>query len=50
MEALKKQEKDGKISEDEHRVLHDQMQKLTDEHVKKADDALAAKEKEIMQV
>lgn len=50
MESLKKQEKDGKISEDEHHVLHDQMQKLTDEHVKKVDDALAAKEKEIMQV
>ncbi len=50
MESLKKQEKDGKISEDEHRVLHDQVQKLTDEHVKKVDDALAAKEKEIMQV
>src|ERR1044072_4870364 len=50
MESLKKQEKDGKISEDEHRVLHDQMQKLTDEHVKKVDDALGTKEKEIMQV
>ena len=50
MESLKKQEKDGKISEDEHRALHDQVQKLTDEHVKKVDDALAAKEKEIMQV
>jgi ribosome recycling factor len=50
MESLKKQEKDGKISEDEHRGLHDQVQKLTDEHVKKVDDALAAKEKEIMQV
>jgi ribosome recycling factor len=50
MESLKKQEKDGKISEDEHRGLHDQMQKLTDDHVKKVDEALAAKEKEIMQV
>jgi len=50
MESLKKQEKDGKISEDEHRGLHDQMQKLTDEHVKKVDEALATKEKEIMQV
>jgi ribosome recycling factor len=50
MESLKKQEKDGKISEDEHHKLHDQVQKLTDEHVKKVDDALAAKEKEIMQV
>lgn len=50
MEFLKKQEKDGKISEDEHRALHDQVQKLTDEHVKKVDEALAIKEKEIMQV
>jgi ribosome recycling factor len=50
MEFLKKQEKDGKISEDEHRKLHDEVQKLTDGHVKKVDDALAAKEKEILQV
>jgi ribosome recycling factor len=50
MEFLKKQEKDGKISEDEHRKLHDEVQKLTDVHVKKVDDGLAAKEKEIMQV
>jgi len=44
------QEKDGKISQDEHHGLTDQMQKLTDEHVKKVDDGLAAKEKEILQV
>ena len=50
MEFLKKQEKEGKISEDEHRKLHDEVQKLTDGHVKKVDDTLAAKEKEIMQV
>lgn len=50
MEMLKKQEKDGKISQDEHKGLHDQVQKLTDEHIKKVDEALAAKEKEIMQV
>jgi ribosome recycling factor len=50
MDSLKKLEKDGKISEDEHHGLTDQMQKLTDEHVKKVDDALAAKEKEILQV
>ncbi len=50
MEFLKKQEKDGKISEDEHRKLHDEVQKLTDGHVKKVDETLAAKEKEIMQV
>jgi ribosome recycling factor len=50
MDFLKKLEKDGKIAEDEHRTLSDQMQKLTDEHVKKVDDSLATKEKEILQV
>jgi ribosome recycling factor len=50
MDSLKKLEKDGKISQDEHHGLNDQAQKLTDEHVKKVDDALAAKEKEILQV
>jgi ribosome recycling factor len=50
MDFLKKQEKDGKINEDEHHGLTDQMQKLTDDHVKKVDEALATKEKEILQV
>jgi len=50
MDSLKKLEKDGKISQDEHHGLTDQAQKLTDEHVTKVDDALAAKEKEILQV
>ncbi|MDY0883032.1 ribosome recycling factor [Dongia soli] len=50
MDMLKKSEKDGDISQDEHRGLSDQMQKLTDDHIKRVDEALAAKEKEIMQV
>jgi ribosome recycling factor len=50
MDFLKKQEKDGKIAEDEHHDLNDQVQKLTDEHVKKVDETLATKEKEILQV
>jgi ribosome recycling factor len=50
MDFLKKLEKDHDISEDEHKKLADQMQKLTDEHVKKVDEALATKEKEILQV
>ena len=50
MDFLKKQEKDGNISQDEHHDLNDQVQKLTDEHVKKVDEALATKEKEILQV
>jgi len=50
METLKKMEKDGKISEDEHRRHTDEVQKLTDDHTKKVDEALAQKEKEILQV
>ena len=50
METLKKMEKDGKISEDDHRRRSDEVQKATDEHIKKVDDALAQKEKEILQV
>ena len=50
MEALKKAEKDHKISEDEHRMKSDQVQKLTDKYVKSVDDALATKEKEIKTV
>ena len=50
MDFLKKQEKDGKITQDEHHGLNDQVQKLTDEHVTKVDETLATKEKEILQV
>ena len=48
MESLKKMEKDGDISKDEHTKQSDGIQKLTDEYIKKVDDALAAKEKEIL--
>jgi ribosome recycling factor len=50
MEALKKAEKDHKISQDEHRQKSDEVQKLTDRYVKQVDDALAHKEKEIKTV
>ncbi len=50
MDMLKRHEKDGDISKDEHKHMSDQIQRLTDEHIKKIDDALAAKEQEIMQV
>lgn len=50
MDALKKLEKDGKISKDEHHGKGEDIQKVTDEFIKKIDDLLAAKEKEIMQV
>jgi ribosome recycling factor len=50
MDALKKQQKDGKISEDEHKSQSDKVQKLTDDCIKKIDDSLASKEKEITHV
>ncbi len=50
MESLKKSEKDGDISEDEHRRLSDEVQKVTDTHIKKIDENLASKQKDIMQV
>jgi len=49
-EALKKLEKDKKISEDElHRGL-DEIQKLTDDHIKHIGEILAGKETEILEV
>ena len=50
MDALTKAEKAGDISEDEHKAKADKIQAATDLHIKKIDEALAAKEKEIMQV
>ena len=50
MDSLKAMEKDGEISEDKHRGLSDEVQKLTDTYVSRVDDALKAKEAEIMQV
>lgn len=50
MDELKKAEKDGDISEDAHRQYSDEVQKLTDEFVKKVDETLSHKEAEIMQV
>ncbi len=50
MEALKDLEKGHKINEDEHRKRSAEIQKLTDEMVKKVDETLAAKEKDILHV
>jgi ribosome recycling factor len=49
-EKLKKLEKDSKISEDELRRSQDETQKMTDEYIKKLDDILALKEKDIMEI
>jgi len=50
MEHLKRQEKAHEISEDDHRHRSDEIQKLTDGYIKRIDETLAQKEKEIMQV
>jgi len=50
MEALKKQEKDRKISEDEHKVQSEKIQKMTDAVIAKIDETFATKQKDIAQV
>ncbi len=50
MDTLKQMEKDGDISEDEHRQQSEQVQALTDELIKAVDDLLNHKDAEIMQV
>ena len=48
MEALKEDEKNKDISEDERKRFEDEVQKMTDKYVTQADEAATAKEKEIM--
>ncbi len=50
MEKLKRMEKDHEISQDQHHRDADELQKLTDGHIKQIDDLLASKEQDIMQV
>jgi ribosome recycling factor len=49
-DAIKKALKDKKITEDEERGAMDQIQKLTDEEIKKMEELCKSKEKEVMQV
>ncbi len=48
MDHFKKLEKDGAVSKDEHQRKSEEIQKLTDEFIKKVDESLAVKEKEIL--
>ena len=50
MEQLKRQEKDGEISQDQHHKIAHQLQELTDSEVKQINDMLSAKESEIMTI
>ncbi len=50
VELFRKQEKAGEISEDESRNLQESVQKLTDKYIAQIDEALKAKEADIMKV
>jgi ribosome recycling factor len=50
VDLIKKMEKDRGISQDEIHKAIDEIQKLTDDFIKKVDQALAEREKEIMHI
>jgi ribosome recycling factor len=50
MDLLKKLEKDGKMTEDDHRKNNTKVQELTDKIIKEIDQLVTAKEAEIKQV
>jgi ribosome recycling factor len=50
LDPLKKKEKDGNITQDQHRKLQHDVQTLTDGVIKHIDEMLAQKDKEILQV
>lgn len=50
MDAFKKQEKSGDLTEDDRKVAEDKMQKLTDKYVEKIDKEVEAKTKDILTV
>lgn len=50
MDAFKKQEKGGELTEDDRKNAEDKMQKLTDKYVEKIDKEVDAKTKDILTV
>ena len=50
VELLRRREKDAEISQDDQRKLQQEVQHLTNEYVKRIDDALAQKDREILQI
>ena len=49
-EKLKKKEKDKEISQDEERMAHDRIQKVTDRHVQTIDEMIKKKETDLLTV
>lgn len=50
MDYIKKLKKDSEITEDEQKKAEKDLQDILDKYIKKADEALAAKEKELMSI
>ena len=50
MDKFKKMKKGSEISEDDFKDLETQVQKMTDKYIKKIDDSIDAKTKEVMTV
>ena len=50
IDQIKKQAKDGKLSEDEDRRLEKEVQQHTDKHIKDIEAHVASKEKELLAV
>lgn len=50
VESIKKDKKDGEITEDDQKKMENEIQKLTDKNIQEIDKIIAVKEKEIMEV
>ena len=50
VELLRRREKDAEISQDQQRKLQQEVQHLTDDYIKRIDEALTQKDREILQV
>jgi ribosome recycling factor len=50
IETLRRLEKDSEISQDEQRKLQNDIQHLTDDHIRRIDETLSQKDKEILQI
>jgi ribosome recycling factor len=50
IDVLKRREKDADISQDQQRKLQQEVQHLTDDYIRRIDEALAQKDREILQV
>ena len=50
MESIKAMKKKSEITEDEQKTAEKDLQKVTDDYIKKVDDMAAKKEKELMEL